>query len=128
MNVIEQYVLPPGCCYYCLGQELPALDLQRDDEDNPNKIEHIYLCPTCLAHAARIVLPAKGFQLVATADVAANAELVSALRMEADLLAAERDKALAARDALVASYGPPPEPFVAEVAPDASRRARRGVG
>ena len=130
MNVTDAYLLAPHCCFYCHGDELPALDLERDDEDNPNKVEHVYLCPVCLESAARIVLPRRGIRVDAWSVLDTAHSHIAAQQLQIAELAEQRDLALAARDALVESWKASAPPAVVELVPegDTSRRGRRGVG
>lgn len=127
MNVLPSFdsTLAPHTCLYCTGTQGPAIDLQRENDDNPNAIIFLYLCRDCALHIARLMAPECGLTLTAD-DVLAKYEAALAAANDAlnDALA-ERDRATAARDALVASYGREPLPPDAEPEPD-GRRSRRG--
>jgi hypothetical protein len=130
MMVVDEFRMPPNVCFYCRSVSFPGLDLERDDEDNPNKIEHVYLCRDCLMHAARIVLPRCGLAVVADAAMVSLEGELKALRVELDQARAEVAMALRARDALVESYGREPLAAVGDVPAVVEQRksALRGQG
>lgn len=112
--VVNEYRMPPNSCFYCRGTATPGLDLMRDDEDNPNRIEHVYLCRDCLIHAARIVLPEAGLTVVADSAMTTLEGEMAALRAELDQALEDIGLATRARDALVESYGRAPLVAVAD--------------
>lgn len=130
MNVLPSFdsTLAPHTCLYCTGTQGPAIDLQRENDDNPNAIIFLYLCRDCALHIARLMAPECGLTLTAD-DVLAKYE--AALAAAADALneaLAERDRALAARDALVVSYGREPAEPAPESEPPAKRASPRKQG
>lgn len=112
MIVLSSYPMMPRACAYCNGTDTPCIDTMRDDDgDGPTgRVAHVYLCWKCLLHAARTVLPKVGYSVATSGElVALNLHINELVERVADANA-ERDRALAARDALVASYGPLPDP------------------
>lgn len=110
MRVTDSYPLLPNVCYYCRTATFPGVDLQRDDDDNPNRMERIYLCHKCLIHTARQIAPRVGLRIVTDTEVAAMDALIAALTEERDGAVAEAQRAVDARDALLASLTTRPAP------------------
>ena len=56
MRLIDSYALAPGQCSHCGGQNLPALDLERDvlDEET-GRVLRFYLCSSCATEAGQNV-------------------------------------------------------------------------
>lgn len=115
MRVTDSYPLLPNVCYYCRCANFPGVDLQRDDEDNPNRIERIYLCHKCLIHTARQIAPRVGLSILADLEV-------DAMRAEMAALAAERDEAVSTAELAIQAAETTARLFVAgrDVPPDAA--------
>lgn len=59
MFVVQSYLNPPGCCFRCLGNSLPAIDLLQDDDAlepfvtfPPDQQGSLYLCIDCVGTMA----------------------------------------------------------------------------
>lgn len=137
MRITDSYPLLPNVCYYCRTATFPGVDLQRDDDDNPNRMERIYLCHKCLIHTARQISPRVGLSIIADAELHAIRADALAVREERDTALQVAEKAIAARDAILESWKDslniaPATPTVADIetepetVPDQPERRRPG--
>lgn len=113
MIVLDSYPMQPSCCYYCHNTKTPCVDLMRDDDDNPNRIEHIYLCWECLRTAAMTVGPQvpnphDAFEVIRRPVVTEMRTRLVELAAEVDVARSARDRAIAARDGMLASLNAEP--------------------
>lgn len=112
MIVLPRYTLPPYVCYHCRTDRVPTVYTQREDEDarGPNS-EHIFFCYECLLHAAREVAPLVGHAVVSLVKVEEATKELTAMTEAFEAASRERDLAVAARDAVVASLAANPLPL-----------------
>lgn len=107
MRVTDTYPMLPNVCYHCRCANFPGVDLMRDDDDNPNRLERIYLCHKCLLHATRQVVGRLGLDIVGVDLLRQLAEDRDRAIAAKEAAEGERDVARAAVDNLVAMYGQP---------------------
>lgn len=116
MIVVDRAVLPPYHCIGCMTSVGPFVDLLRDDEDNPNRVDRVYLCGKCSLHLARQIAPRLGYDIVANATLQEYRDEINRLADDVAEAQTNAGLAFAARDALIASLAASPtnEPTVLE--------------
>lgn len=131
--VVDRYHLAPAKCHVCQNSPTPALMLD-PDEDDPNRLLHIYICWKCVRDMARMLVKQPAFASIIDYEVPSKvdlAELRAKLAAAEDQLAAgaarvaAADELLARLTAVVAGPDnpPPSDPEPEPEWPDAAKAA-----
>lgn len=122
LQLVDAYRLPPGCCPACGAPRLPAVTTGIDVHQ-PGALHdtELVLCHSCILTMARLVAPKVGVVVVPVGELADLRGQIEILYATLANTEAERDRALEARDAVLASVNdrPPASSNLSSEAPSA---------
>jgi len=125
MRMLDSFPLPPGQCFRCRMNHPPCVDLERDDEENPHRIQRIYLCVDCAIEAVTMMGSARGMTVIASQTVSDLSAAVNELTIDNQIQAAALDRFTAAAAAMAAFL---PSEFLTLAADTAAVAANTAAG